>query len=546
MITWIENHLIRHGRWIFITLLAVVIVAFVGTIGNTPGCTTNRSNYEALNYYGYDLNSEREMRPVSQRLFLSNQLNKINSSNNEQLSQQMLSRIAMLDLADKIGIPGPNPIQLGEYIGEKELFLDQDGNFDRDVMTRFVDTIESDPSIPNNLLPIVLAEDYRIQQIAEAFSGPGYLLEEEALLQAQRRKTSYTLATATINYADFNPEIVPEKESLLEFYNNNTQRYEIPQRVEVSYLNFASENYVDAVAELDEDALREHFIANRARFVSEYEAAQATDTSEEKPTVKFDMVKDSVATSLKTQRALRLANEAAQNFAFNLYNKAIPFESAAFNAAVNETGLQAIAIEPYSVQTARERDLPVTMLNAAFALNESRYFSDPYPIGGGFGVLLYKMTIPAELPAFEAVETDVIADFTVEEKRRLFFEEGESVQKEMEAQLASGVSFEDAAAALKLSVENFDSFELSNPPQALNRNILQTAMFQEEGSISPMLQVGPAGIFIYVSEKVIPEISPDDTSLEQTRNHLIYTSSMIRMNGINSDLVEAGMPVTAE
>jgi peptidyl-prolyl cis-trans isomerase D len=523
-----------------------VIVAFVGTIGNTPGCTTNRSNYEALDYYGYDLNSEREMRPVSQRLFLSNQLNKHNSSNNEQLSQQMLSRIAMLDLADKVGIPGPNQIQLGEYIGEKALFLDQEGNFDRDLMTRFIDTIEADPSIPNDLLPVVLAEDYRIQQIAEAFSGPGYLLEEEALLQAQRRQTSYTLATGTINYADFNPEIAPEKEGLLEFYNNNTQRYEISQRIEVSYLNFASDNFAAAVAELSEDALREHFIANRARFVSEYEAAQAADTTEDKPTVKFDMVKDAVTTSLQAERALRLANEAAQNFAYNLYNKAIPFESAAFNAAVNETGLQAIAIEPYSAQMTRQRNLPVDMLNAAFALNETRYFSDPYPIDGGFGVLLYKATIPAELPAFEAVETNVIADFSAEEKRRLFFEEGESMQKEMEAQLASGVSFEDAAVALKLAVENFESFELSNPPQALNRNTLQTAMFQKEGSISPMLQVGPSGIFIYVSEKVIPEISSDDATLEQARNYLIYTSSMMRMNGINSDLIEAGMPVTAE
>ena len=477
MITWIENHLIRHGRWIFITLLAVVIVAFVGTIGNTPGCTTNRSNYVALDYYGYDLNSEREMRPISMRLLLSNQLNKLNSNNNEQLSQQILTRIAMLDLADKIGLPGPNQVQLGEYLSEKALFLDQDGNFDRDLMTRFIDTIEADPSIPNNLLPAVLSEDYRIQQIADAFSGPGYLLEEEALLQAQRRQTSYTLATATINYEDFNPEIVPEKESLIEFYNNNTQRYEIAQRVEVSYLNFAASQYTDAIGELNEDDLREHFIANRARFVSEYEAAQ-TETEEEKPTVNFEVVKDAVTASLQKERALRLANEAAQNFAYNLYNKAIPFESAAFNAAVNETGLQAIEIEPYSAQTSRQRELPVAMLNAAFALSETRYFSDPYPINDGFGVLLYKATIPAELPPFEAVETDVMADFSVEEKRRLFFEEGQRMQKEMEAQLDSGVSFEDAADALNLAVENFESFELSNPPQNLNRSTLQTAMFQ--------------------------------------------------------------------
>ena len=60
MISWIQNHLIRHGRWIFISLLVVIIVAFVFTIGNTPGCTTNRSNYVAENFFGYDLNSPNE------------------------------------------------------------------------------------------------------------------------------------------------------------------------------------------------------------------------------------------------------------------------------------------------------------------------------------------------------------------------------------------------------------------------------------------------------------------------------------------------------
>jgi hypothetical protein len=55
MISWIQHHLIRHGRWVFLSLLAVIIVAFVFTIGNTPGCTTDRSGYEENLYYGIDL-----------------------------------------------------------------------------------------------------------------------------------------------------------------------------------------------------------------------------------------------------------------------------------------------------------------------------------------------------------------------------------------------------------------------------------------------------------------------------------------------------------
>ena len=71
MISWIQNHLIRHGRWIFLTLLTVIIVAFVFTIGNTPGCTSNQSGYQEQKFYSYDLNSPREMGIISETVSLS-------------------------------------------------------------------------------------------------------------------------------------------------------------------------------------------------------------------------------------------------------------------------------------------------------------------------------------------------------------------------------------------------------------------------------------------------------------------------------------------
>ena len=75
MISWIQNHLIRHGRWIFLSLLAVIIVAFVFTIGNTPGCTSNQGAYQEQNFYGHDLNSSREMGIIGEKVSLSALLN---------------------------------------------------------------------------------------------------------------------------------------------------------------------------------------------------------------------------------------------------------------------------------------------------------------------------------------------------------------------------------------------------------------------------------------------------------------------------------------
>ena len=544
MISWIQHHLIRHGRWIFLTLLAVVIVAFVGTIGNTPGCTTNRSNYQALDFYGYDLNSERAMRPVGLRLSLSNQLNQVNNTDQQQLSNQMLARIAMLHLADTIGIPAPDPQIIGTYLQEKPIFLDPSGQFDRDRLTRFIDSVETNPSLPEGILVRVLEEDYRMQQIAEALSGPGYAMNDDARLQAQRYQTSYTLETASIDYATFQPETNPEDSELQAYYNENATRYQIPERIQASYLHFKADTYLPQVGTLKEDALREHFIANRARFVDAYETANPqTDPEADKPIVKFQDVREAVSVDLRQAQALRLANQVAQSFAYDLYNKSIPRESAAFKDALSSEGISLNPIEPFSTLDSSNRGLPTPMLDAAFALSEARYFTDPYPMDDGFAVLIYQARLPIELPAFEVVTPQVKADYAAEEKRRLFYEKGVALKKELEAQLAAGISFADAATQLNLGIESFEAFKLNEAPQNLNRAVLQSAIDLETGAVSPMLQLGPSGLFVFVADREIPELSADDATLQQATGFLEYNSAMIRMNALASELVERGMPV---
>jgi peptidyl-prolyl cis-trans isomerase D len=269
MITWIQNHLIRHGRWIFLTLLTVIIVAFVFTIGNTPGCTSDQSAYREQNFYGYDLNSPLEMGIMSEKVSLSAILNTGRPIQSEQQFQsQLTSRIALLHLAKEIGVPAPDQKTLEGYIKTKAAFRGPDGQFSRDAYTSFVDNIESNPRMPQGLFIVVLEEDYRIDQIGNALSGPGYLLPSEALAQTQRSETSLKLATAEISYADFTPEVAPSEEALTAYYTANTSRYEIAERIQASYITFAAANYTDKVVAAEESDIRAHFIANRARFVA--------------------------------------------------------------------------------------------------------------------------------------------------------------------------------------------------------------------------------------------------------------------------------------
>lgn len=547
MISWIQHHLIRHGRWIFLSLLTLIIVAFVFTIGNTPGCTTDRSGYEPNLFYGIDLNSPREREAVIEKVQLSAFLDGQQIRSDQEFQSMLSGRIARLHLADEIGVPAPDQPTLAEYIQTKNAFRGPDGQFSVDEYTRFVDQIESNPRTPQGLVLEVLMENYRIEQIGTAFSGPGYLLPSEVLAQAQSNRTEYTLETAQLSYADFSPEIDASEEALQADYEANQLSYEIPERIRASYVRFEEADYADQTTEFGDSELREHFIANRASFVADFEAAQAesneaNEEEAETPSVTFEDVRDAVVESYRAERARRLANEAAQNFAFKLYRDEIKRDSAAFNTLLEQSGLSLTEIEPYTLEGARQRALPAKLLEAAFALGGNRYYTDAFEVDGGFGVLIYEGRIAPEIPEFAAVESEVRANYLAEEKRRLFNEKGESLQAEIESKVAEGASFAEVAESLRLSVQSFEPFTLREAPPELNRSALQRAQRMQAGEISPMITAGQSGIFVNLIDKVVPEIPEDDADLAQAEAFLARFSAFSSSNAYLNELVVRGLP----
>ena len=543
MISWIQNHLIRHGRWIFITLLTIVIVAFVFTIGNTPGCTTNQSGYEENLFYGYDLNSPHEMETLGKKVSLSHILNTGRPIQNEQQFQsQLTSRIALLHLSNKMGIPKPSENSLAKYIQSKAAFRGADGQFSRDIYTRFIDNIESNPSMQQDLIVVVLQEDYQIEQVQETLSGPGYFLPTEALSQVRLNETTLKITTAKITYSDFTPEVTFNEDELKQYYANNIKRYEMPERIRASYVKFPAKKYVESVGDFSEEALREHFTLNRARFVAAYKAEQPemenTESEESSsPAVTFEDVRSDVIVDLMIETTEKLANKSAQDFALTLYRSNIQLDTPAFQELLNDSNLKMIPIPPYTAKETGSRGLSTEMLESAFALNKKRYFSDAYKIEGGFAVLLFSERIPPEIPPYEKVAEVVKADYSAQEKRRFFNEEGKRLESELSTLLDAGTEFTGAAEALGLKVTANEAFKVDEALRSIDRAALQVAQNMEEGELSPMITSGDSGIFVYIDQKTVPEIDADDEKLEQTSSFLQRYAAFISFNALLNELV---------
>jgi peptidyl-prolyl cis-trans isomerase D len=552
MISWIQHHLIRHGRWIFLSLLALIIVAFVFTIGATPGCTTDRSGYKENLFYGIDLNSPRESEVIIEKIQLSAFLDGQQIRSDEQFQNQLTSRIALLQLADKIGVPSPSQETLANYITTKAAFRGDDGEFSADSYAKFVDSMESNPLSSQGLVIVVLEEDYRINQIDSVLSGPGYLLPSEAIAQTQRNATELNLVTAELKYADFMPEIAVEETTLREYYDANALRYEIPERIKASYVFFDLKGYVEKVPEPSEAELREHFISNQDGFVADYESTKPepaesvaggeVETPKEADKVTFSDVREAVTQSYLTEQETRMANEAAQGFAYTLYRDEIKRDSDAFKALLNESKLSLTEIEPYTLAGASQRALSSEFLESAFKLGGNRYYSDAYAIDGGFAVLLYQGRIAPEIPEFEAVQSEVIKDYKTDEKRRLFNEKGESLQAELKTKIVEGIDFVEAAEALGLGTASFETFSVQEAPRELNRSALQLAQGMQAGDVSPMLTSDGTGILVYLANKNIPEIARDNEELKQAEDFLARYAAYTSGSSFANELVILGLP----
>ncbi len=542
MISWIQNHLIRHGRWIFLTLLAVIIVAFVFTIGNTPGFAPRMDGWEPDEFYGVNLNAPLEAGPLRERVFYSQLL----STGRQPMSEQQIEdglrvRIALLHLADRLGLPGPTEAELAAFVRTRPAFFDSEGSFSRDRYLRFVDDLEADPSSSPDILFRVLEEDFRIDRVARRLGGPGFFVPAEAIALAQREQTQYELKVATLPLEEFQPEIVIDEDSLTAFFNQNAERYREPERIQASLIRFPLN--ADAI-ELDTAEVEAHYNANRERFHSAYLAANPEIEAEQdaagEVALDFATVRELIEEELRSQRARRLSNERAHAFAFTLYDRGIARDAPGFQQLLANEGLTPKEIQPFSVDEVDQRDLPSAMLESAFTLTRNRFYTGAVELNGDFGVLIFDGRIASYIPELEAVREQVAADYREQERRRLFAEEGSRVRQLLLAAVVEQADWTETAENEGWSVVLYGPFKYSEAPRELGRSIMEILPTLSAGEVSPMLTVNGRGRLVYVVAVEVPEKDASAAEVADAADMLRRYSSFASTRSLLEELLDQG------
>ncbi len=557
MFYWIQTYLTKHFKWLIVILLAVLIVSFVFTIGNFSPLGGGGRRYVDQPFFEYDLSSERDASEIFGRGRVSLSINiPFYADNQDFLQTYSLTRIALLHQANLIGLPRPNKEEFKAFVRSLPAFMDfSTQEFDRSRYTAFLDSLRN-ANISEMLVTQVLQEDFLIEKMRNLLEGPGHMLPHEALEAAKQNDTVWDLQTASLPYASFHPEVSPSREELESYFIRNAFRYLIPAKTEAGFLRFDPAKFIDGTYQPDDGEKQIHFVTNKARYQADMPlpdpVEKEDDSSEapenpETPEVTLDQVEEKVIAELRLEQASKHAQNAAEEFAYFLFDKEIENGSGAFSEAIEAQGLELVSLEPYGRDSvATQQGLGPETLNQVFRLNESRYFSDPVQDGDQFVILIYRGQTPERSPTLDEVADRVSADLEEELRREKFVAKGQSLKTEIEAALAAGESFESAASSRELDLASFEEYKQSAPaPEGLSAGARNQLEGLEEGEVSDWVTEPTNGILVFVARKLVPDYTLAD---EPVRTVIESQSKMLSSRNVDpiiSELLERELADTA-
>ena len=411
MISFIQQILQKHHKWIFSVLLGVIIVAFVFTIGATPGIVGKKKTQM---FYGKNLLSKRDIQPVWNSVLISNASIGGYFYHQKQLNSAILARIALLAKADELLIPEADDKTLAKYIKTLPVMCDESGKFLQENYQNFVKFCVSSYGVTKRDVRQAFVDDQRISVLVDAITGNGYLSEQELESTLKPFYSHYDVLFSEVggSVSEFD-RLVSEGEARA-FYEKHPGRYKTPDMFAVSIVRFNSGDLKAGVKPPSRETLEEFFKKSKEKFDA-YKS--------------FEEAYDAVVEEYRSLEASKLAVEQAENFVYRLYEKNIELNSSEFERLLKNFGTAKEKVAAYSrLKLPSLEGVPEAALRGVFDLDAARYYTDPVLTDFGAAVLIVEGRKDPKVLSFKEARTWVENDVLKERQKEQFRKYVESLK----------------------------------------------------------------------------------------------------------------------
>ena len=554
MISWLQTNFQKHFRVLFIVLLAVIIVAFVFTIGAAPGIGDGRNQDRSVHFFGNEFSTDSQRQEFFNAAYFSALITGA-PLNQDQLTQYAFNRAAALHLADLHNIPGPNSEQLTEHIQQLGMFQGPDQTFSREAYQRFRDEIRASGNISEGALSSIIADDYRVNKVFDGLSSPGFVLESEVIQDLVLDQTVWSVNVAEYDFANFSPEIDYSEEKLEEFYVQNSFRYASPTRRTISFVEFAALSHI-AEVEVTEENLLDYFALNSNKYTKTVEASPSEDPEAEPAApitepATFLESRDQVEFDFKLEEAKKIGQTKAENLALSLVEAdnalgttdSLSIEQ--IEALIEKRGYQTKRTTPFARnETPIGLNWSQNLIALSFQLTENHIYSQPVIEGDSTFVIYLESENEEFVPSFKTVEPRVREDYAEDEARRLGSSKGQELADALKA--VDPDSFIAEAEARGLTVSEYNEFKRRDTVEGLDAGLIFSASELEKDGVSDATIREDKAYIVQVTKKEIPEVTSEDkeytTRMEALKsNYYQYSVSQYISKVTNDELARSGL-----
>ena len=512
MISFINRILEKGGSWIMSILLAVIVVAFVFTIGAAPGLTQKEKGLGETDYYGVDFSpNSKERRDLAERAEIQATMQMGQFLNNPQFSRfvpqligqqtqrNALENLPLSQLAEKLSVPEASLDEMHKFIKEQSLFQDtpaglpqgQPGKYSQEKFDDFLDRLKANDS--ELQFQEAIKEAILVGKLQDILNGPGTALPFEAVAKVRSDKTQWAMELITLERKKGSTQPAnPDEEELKALYIETKSEYATEEKRKVSYLVFEAE-----YSHPSNEQLSEYYKKHSARFIPVKEKSEKDQIDPKKPEeeqnkkeaipaykslayeIKQDILDDFIRDRGLKKIGLKVAGTKAEELLDKIYNDAKFLNKIQTEEIITKQGiLQFSHLEPYGIaafpkkQFIKDINAPFfdhspsdqenkqveKLLKQAFSLSEDRFYTEPQLIGDKYIILILEKVHESKSPEFEKLKKDagqykkLVSVWQEQTEEKELSEMREKAENDIKTSLSEGKSFENSAK-MKLTEE---------------------------------------------------------------------------------------------
>jgi hypothetical protein len=348
-----------------------------------------------------------------------------------------------------------------------------------------------------------LRHDAAIQQLGSVAGLSGRLIPPREVETAYRQEHGeLDLQGVFFNVSNYIASVTISEPALLQWYTNNMALFRVPEKVRVSYVEFARTNYYP---EVDKEIGK---MTNYATQLEQYYLSRNPDTfkDESGKVLSKEAAIQKLRETDRNTKAIMAAARKANELASKLYDEK-DHRVEAFEKFASANGLTSKVSEPFD-----EMDGPASLrvsehfAQLAFSLTNKEEAVAFQPVDGENGLYLIAMKdrIPSTNPTFESVRKKVEERYRFSRAQEEVRRAGISFHSKLTNGLAQGKSFATLATESNLKVVSLPPIsratrELPSLPLNIYPNQLKGVAFTlQPGKVSSYLPSLDGGYILYL------------------------------------------------